>query len=124
MKALLVFLQEEKVVTMLQIQKKYEENMSHLKKEIEDFLQSWKNLYILLSKKETYMLASAVTSPRKWQNSYSTYTKNNYEFLSQNIGKIVSASGKQIEFSGNAILSDFYNKFKENLEYQLYLKSK
>ncbi|NUJ97646.1 hypothetical protein HGA92_02550 [Candidatus Gracilibacteria bacterium] len=103
--------------------KKYEENISHLKKEIEDFLQSGKNIYIFLSKKESYILASSVTSQRKGEHSYSTYTKNNYEFLPINIGTLVSASGKHIEFSGNSIFSDFYNKFKKNLEYQLYVEN-
>lgn len=102
---------------------KYEDQVSHLKKEISDFLQSGKNIFLFLSKKETYQLASSVTSPRKGQNTYNTYTKNNYEFLPLNIGTIVSASGKQIEFSGNSIFSDFYNKFKKNLEYQLYVEN-
>jgi hypothetical protein len=102
---------------------KYEEQISHFKKEIIDFLQSGKNVFIFLSKKETYQLASGVTSPRKGQNTYNTYKKSNYEFLPLNIGTIVSASGKQIEFSGNSIFSDFYNKFKKNLEYQSYVEN-
>lgn len=102
---------------------KYEEQVSHLKKEISDFLQSGKNIFLFLSKKETYQLASGVTSPRKGQNTYSTYTKSNYDFLPLNIGTIVSAPGKKIDFSGNSIFSDFYNKFKKNLEYQLYVEN-
>ncbi|EKE27150.1 MAG: hypothetical protein ACD_4C00022G0003 [uncultured bacterium (gcode 4)] len=118
----LVLLLDEKVHNVAN-SKKYEENMSHLKKEIEDFLQSGKNLYIFLSKKESYPLASSVTSPRKGQNTYNTYTKTNYDFLPINIGAIVSASGKHIEFSGNSIFNDLYKKFKGNLEYQVYVEN-
>lgn len=101
----------------------YVENISHLKKEIEDFLNSWKNIYILLSKKETYLLASGVTSPRKGQNTYNTNYRTNYDFLPKNIWVITSASGKHIEFSWNPIFSDFYKNFASNLEYQLYVEN-
>ena len=101
---------------------KYVEQIAHLKKEIEDFLKSGKNIFIFLSKKENFQLASGTTSPRKGQTSYSTYTKTNYDFLPVSIGILVSASGKHIEFSGNSIFSDFYKKFKNNLEYQLYVE--
>jgi len=100
----------------------YVEQISNLKKEIEDFLKSGKNIFIFLSKKESYQLASGTTSPRKGQTSYNTYTKNNYDFLPVSIGTLISASGKHIEFSGNSIFSDFYKKFKNNLEYQLYVE--
>jgi len=101
---------------------KYEEQISHLKKEIKDSLKSGKNIFIFLSKKETYQLASGTTSPRKGQTNYSTYTKTNYDFLPVSIGTLVSASGKHIKFSGNSIFSDFYKKFKNSLEYQLYVE--
>ncbi len=102
--------------------KQYEEQISHLKKEVEDYLKSGKNIFIFLSKKEKYQLASGTTSPRKGQTNYSTYTKTNYDFLPVGIGTLVSASGKHIKFSGNSIFSDFYKKFKKNLEYQLYIE--
>lgn len=101
---------------------KYVEQILHLKKEIEDFLKSGKNIFIFLSKKENFQLASGTTSPRKGETSYSTYTKTNYDFLPVSIGTLVSASGKHIEFSGNSIFSDFYKKFEDNLEYQLYVE--
>jgi len=100
----------------------YTEQISHLKKEVEDFLKSGKNIFMFLSKKDSYQLASGTTSPRKGQTNYATYTKTNYDFLPISIGTLVSASGKHIEFSGNYIFSDFYKKFKNNLEYQLYVE--
>jgi hypothetical protein len=102
--------------------KKYEEQISHLKKEIEDSLKDGKNIFIFLSKEKDYQLASGTTSPRKGQTNYSTYTKTNYDFLPVSIGTLVSASGEHIKFSGNSIFSDFYKKFKNNLEYQLYIE--
>ncbi len=101
----------------------YEEKISHLKKEVTDYLQSGKNVFIFLTKKESHLLSSGVTHPRKGENLHSTYTKTNYDFLPFNIGTLVSASGKNILFTGNSLFSDFYDKFKKNLEYRLYIEN-
>ncbi|MBL7961131.1 hypothetical protein JNL27_12940 [bacterium] len=103
--------------------KRYEEKISHLRKEILDYLNSGKTAFILLSKKKEYQLASGVSSPRKGQYTYSTGTSNNYNFLPVNIGSLTSASGIYVKFSGNPIFSNFYKKFKNNLEYQLYIEN-
>ena len=76
-----------------------------------------------MTKKEEYQLASSVSSERKGQNTFHTEMYNNYNFLPVNIGVSTSASGKYIEFSGNPIFSDFYEKFKGYLEYQLYIEN-
>lgn len=99
----------------------YKQKISRLRKEIEDQLNVGKNIFVLLTKKEEYRLASSVSS-QKGQNAYSTETYNNYAFLPFKIGNLTSSSGKHIEFSGNPILSDFYEKFKDNLEYQIYIE--
>jgi len=101
----------------------YEEKISHLKKEVTDFLQFGKSVFIILSKKESHTLSSGVSHPRKGENLHSTYTKTNYDFLPIGIGTLVSASGKNIEFSGNPLFSDFYEKFKKSLEYKLYIEN-
>jgi hypothetical protein len=100
----------------------YKQNMSHLKKEIEDHLKVGKNIFILLNKEEINTLASGTTSPRKGQTLYSTYNYSNYGFLPIDIGQLTTASGKHIQFSGNPIFNDFYNKFKSNLKYELYIE--
>lgn len=101
----------------------YEKKISHLRKEVADFLQSGKSVFILLSKEESHLLSSGVSHPRKGENLHSTYTKTNYDFLPISIGTMVSAPGKNIEFSGNPLFSDFNEKFKKNLEYQLYVEN-
>lgn len=101
----------------------YEKKISHLRKEVTDFLQSGKSVFILLSKEENHTLSSGVSHPRKGENLHSTYTKTNYDFLPTSIGTLVSASGKNIEFSGNPLFSDFNEKFKKSLEYQLYIEN-
>lgn len=101
----------------------YEKKLSHLNKEVRDFLQSGKSVFIVLSKQEFYMLSSGVSHPRKGENLHSTYTKTNYDFLPISIGTLVSASGRNITFSGNPTFGDFHNKFKNNLEYQLYIEN-
>lgn len=100
----------------------YEKKISHLKKEVTDFLQSGKSVFIILSKEENHLLSSGASHPRKGENLHSTYTKTNYDFLPISMGTLVSASGKNITFSGNPVFSDFYDKFKKSLEYHLYLE--
>lgn len=101
----------------------YEKKVSHLKKEVTDFLQSGKSLFVFLSKEETHALSSGVSHPRKGENLHSTYTMSNYDFLPVNIGTRVSAPGKNIQFSGNSLFNDFYEKFNKSLEYQLYIEN-
>jgi len=101
----------------------YKQKISRLKKEVDDHLSAGKNVFILLTKKEEYQLASGVSSERKGQNTFHTEMYSNYNFLPVNIGALTSASGKHIVFSGNPIFSDFYEKFKNNLEYQLYIEN-
>src|SRR3989344_385667 len=101
----------------------YKQKISRLKKEVDDHLNAGKNVFVLLTKKEEYQLASSVSSERKGQNTFSTETYSNYNFLPTNIGALTSASGKHIEFSGNPIFSDFYEKFGKDLEYQLYIEN-
>lgn len=101
---------------------RYKQKMSHLKKEIEDHLRAGKNVFIFLTQEEKEYLANSVSLPKKGQNTYSTQIYSNYNFLPINIGKLTSASGKHVQFSGNPIFSEFYNKFKKNLEYKLYIE--
>jgi hypothetical protein len=101
---------------------RYKQKLTHLKKEIGDHLRAGKSIFVFLTQEEHETLASSVSSPRKGQHSYSTYQCSNYEFLPINIGKLTSASGKHVHFSGNPIFAELYNKFKNNFEYQLYVE--
>ncbi|NMC35923.1 hypothetical protein GYA49_02655 [Candidatus Beckwithbacteria bacterium] len=101
----------------------YEKKIIHLQKEITDFLQSGKSVFIVLSKKQSHMLSSGVSHPRKGESLHKTYTKSNYDFLPISIGTLISASGKHICFSGNPTFRNFYNSFKDNLEYKLYVEN-
>ena len=103
--------------------KRYKQKMTHLKKEIEDHLKSGKNVYIFLTQEEKISLANSVSSTRKDQHTYNTELYSNYNFLPINIGKLTSASGKNVIFSGLPIFREFYNKFKNNLEYELYIEN-
>lgn len=101
---------------------RYKQKMSLLKKEIKDHLKAGKNVFIFLTQEEKEYLANNVSSPKKGQNTYSTEIYSNYNFLPIDIGTLTSVSGKHVHFSGSPIFSDFYNKFKENLEYKLYIE--
>ncbi len=101
---------------------RYTQKVTHLRKEIEDHLRAGKNVFIFLTQEEKETLASGISSPRKGEKSFSTYKYSNYEFMPIPIGKLTSASGKHVQFSGNSIFNEFYNKFKKNLEYKLYVE--
>ncbi|MDD5492927.1 MAG: hypothetical protein PHV60_09680, partial [bacterium] len=100
----------------------YKQKISCLKKEIEDHLNSGKSVFVILTKEKEYPLAYSVSTDKKNWN-YNTETSSNYDFLPINIGTLTSASGKQITFSGNPLFTDFYENFKEYLEYQLYIEN-
>lgn len=101
----------------------YKQKISYLKKEVVDCLNAGKNVFVLLTKKEEFLLSSGVSSERKGQNTFHTANYNNYGFLPIDIGALTSASGKHIEFSGSPVFSDFFEKFKKHLEYRLYTEN-
>jgi hypothetical protein len=103
--------------------KNFINNLNHLRKEINDFLKSGKNIFLILSKKEDYSLADSVSHPRKGESLYNTAKHNNYEFLPASLGDLISASGRHITFLGNPIFSEFFNIFKSFLEYKLYIEN-
>jgi len=107
----------------IQASQKFINNINHLQKELNDFLEQGKNIFIILSIKEEFCLATGVSHPRKGVSNYSTTTKTNYDFLPIKIGNITSASGKHLTFLGNHLFSDFNKKFKNNLEYRLYVEN-
>jgi hypothetical protein len=101
----------------------YKQRVAFLKKEVDDCLNAGKNVFVLATKEEEYQLAGGVSSLRKGEHTYQTERYSNYNFLPISIGDLTSASGRHIEFSGNTIFSDFYEKFKDNLEYHLYIEN-
>jgi hypothetical protein len=107
----------------ISVSESFMQNTKHLLKEVEDFLKSGKSIFIILSEKKDYSLATGVSHPRKGENLYSTISSSNYNFLPIKIGDLTSAYGKHVSFSGNSIFSEFYRIFKKNLEYQLYVEN-
>lgn len=103
--------------------KSFLQKSEHLKKELSDMLKLGKTVFFFLTKKNSYSLAHSVSHPRKDQNTYNTSTSTNYDFLPINIGKLTSASGKKIQFSGNQIFSNFNKNFSNNLTYKAYIEN-
>ncbi|WP_024771874.1 hypothetical protein [Aquimarina macrocephali] len=95
----------------------------HLKKELSDMLKLGKTVFLFLHQKKSYSLGLSVSSPRKGQSTYNTKSSSNYDFLPINIGKLTSASGKKIQFSGNQLFSNFNKNFRNNLAYDAYLEN-
>lgn len=101
----------------------FQERLSHLQKELRDLLNSGKTAFIFLSRKEEFQLAQSVSSPRKGQHTYNTFTTDNYKFLPIKIGSITNATGKHLKFTGENIFSTFDKTFSNHLEYQLYIEN-
>ncbi len=102
--------------------KKYRQKINLLKKEIGDHLNIGKNVFVLLTRREEFSLSDSVSVDKK-QSKYNTSSYNNYNFLPIDIGTLTSGLGKHVEFSGISVFSDFYEKFKKYLEYQLYIEN-
>lgn len=103
--------------------KRFEQRVSHLKKELNDHLTASKTAFVLLSSQEEYMLAQSVVSTRKNERTYSTRAASNYEFLPIHLGVLTSASGTQMNFSGNNIFTAFDKKFRNFLKYEIYIEN-
>lgn len=101
----------------------FQEKVNHFRKELLDMLKLGKTIFIFLSPKNTFQLAHSVSTPRKGQNTYSTFSYTNYEFLPISIKKLTSASGKKIKFTGNHIFTEFNKNFSENLSYEAYVEN-
>jgi hypothetical protein len=95
----------------------------HLRKEMSDMLKQGKTIFLFLSPKTSYSLALSVSHPRKGQNTYKTTSSSNYEFLPFDIGKLTSASGKKVQFSGNHLFNNFNKNFGSYLSYKAYIEN-
>lgn len=106
---------------------KFREYSQHWKNELVSFLKSGKTVFVFLSKKEEFFLKTGEKTfsgtGRNTRTTNIVNLHNNYEFLPTDIGRIITASGRHIEFTGNNLFTDFFKKFKDNLEYQVYLEN-
>jgi hypothetical protein len=99
----------------------------HWKNELSNALRAGKTVFLLLSDKEEFYVDTGIRSysgsGRNRSTTVNVQSGNNYDFLPTNIGQIIPASGKQIVFTGSPIFQNFYEKFKDNLEYRLCLEN-
>lgn len=97
--------------------------LHHLKKELTDMLKLGKTIFLLLGEKKTFSIALSTSHPRKGQTTYNTTSSSNYDFLPISIGKLTSAFGEKIQFTGNSIFTNFNKEFNKNLVYHAYLEN-
>ena len=102
--------------------KNFIKKSEHLKKELSGLLKLGKTVFLFLSKKTSYLIATGVSHPRKGQKKYSTRTASNYDFLPINIGELTSASGNKISFTGNQVFWNFNRNFSKHLAYKVYIE--
>lgn len=102
-------------------------DLEHWKNELSSALRAGKSVFFLLSEKQEFFVDTGSRSYSGTGRNRSTTVNvapgNNYEVLPTSIGSIFSGSGKQILFTGHTTFKGFYEKFKDNLEYRLYLEN-
>jgi len=102
------------------------EDFNHWEKELTNALEAGKSVFFLLSDKEEFYVdtgsRSYSGSGRNRNTTINVKPGNNYEMLPVDIGKIIPASGKELVFTGNGIFKNFFEKFKEYLQYRLYIE--
>ena len=101
------------------------ESAKHWNRELEAYLQSGRNLYILLCPKYEFYIdtgqrrTSGTGRNQKVTNIVDLY--NNYKFLPFDL-KVHNASGKKMALQ-NDIIKSFYKSFEKELTFQAYLES-
>ncbi len=103
------------------------EDSNHWKKELKNALNAGKNIFLLLNNKDEFFLDTGERSHTGTGKNRSTTINvapgHNYEFLPIDIGRIISAQGEHIESKGNPLFQPFFEQFKDDIEYRLYLEN-
>lgn len=106
---------------------KLKSDLKHWKNELTNALHAGKTVFFLLSDKEEFFADTGQRTysgtGRSRNTTINVAPGDNYELLPINIGDICSGSGKQIVFSGLSSFKNLHERFKENLEYKLYLEN-
>ena len=103
----------------------FKENSQHWQREMLNFLNSGKTVFLLLAEKEDFYLKTGQKDHKPKMTLSYVDLHNNYEFLPVNIGDIISANGKHIEIKENTLFNKFFKEFNTKnkrihiLEYQL-----
>lgn len=102
-------------------------DLEHWRNELTNALNAGKTVFFLLSDKEEFFADTGRRTysgtGRNRSTTINVAPGNNYELLPTSIGSICSGSGKQIVFSGPSSFKGLYERFKENLQYRLYLEN-
>lgn len=101
------------------------EDRDYWKKELSNALKSGKTVFLLLNNKQDFFLDTGTRSHTGTGRNRSTTINvgfgHNYEFLPVDIGTITSANGSHITLYENSLFQSFFEQFKSDLEYRVYL---
>lgn len=102
-------------------------DLEHWKNELTNALRAGKTVFFLLAEKEEFFADTGQRSysgtGRNRSTTINVSPGNNYQLVPTSVGSVCVGSGKHIIFSGNPHFKSFYEKFKDNLEYKLYLEN-
>lgn len=105
---------------------KLKEDVGHWQNELRNALKTGKTVFFLLLQKEDFFVdtgsRSFSGSGRNRSTTINVSPADNYELLPINIGTINAAHGTHIKPTGNILFNSFFEKFKDNLEYQVYFE--
>jgi len=101
----------------------YKEQVKHWKKELSNFLESGKSIFLLLAEKDTFYLRTGTKEYKTKATINHVDLHDNYEFLPVRIGEIVTAKGRRIECVDVPLTKNFYKTFQSYLNYQVYLEN-
>ncbi len=99
---------------------------NHWKTELANALMSGKTVFLLLDRREDFFLDSGTRSysgtGKNRSKTINVVSGHSYEFLPIDIGTITSAYGSHIVSEGNPLFQPFFEQFKNDLEYRVYLE--
>lgn len=101
----------------------YKESTQHWQKELSNFLNAGKTVFLFLSEKESFYLKTGTREYKAKVTINHVNEHTNYEFLPCRIGSVVNAKGKVVQLGKNKIFSDYLKAFKKEIDFEAYLEN-
>jgi hypothetical protein len=102
------------------------EDIAHWKRELLNFLNGGRTVFFMLDERISYFVDTGVRSHsgsgRNRSTTINVEPANNYELLPIKIGVIHPSIGREVIQTGNPLFKSFFEYFKKNLKYRVYIE--